>query len=266
MADNNSNTPAYGAGSSALEGSMPPPEKIATAGRTNLARDLAAGLRRIGGTRLYNALSGAVPAGVFFWLLLGVYYNLWLFFVQTEPADMDTSFYAIVFARVSKIVFLSLMIALFVIRRPPIRKAPGVLPRATALAGTFFMFLIVLIPASEPSLILGIAGITLIGAGSILSVVALGYLGRSFSIMAEARHLVTNGPYARIRHPLYLAEEVAVLGMVVQILSIPTVLLLAVHIALQIQRMKNEEAVLKAAFPEYEPYMRRTHRVLPGLY
>lgn len=264
MAENNSNTPAYGAG--AFKRSMPPPEKITAAARTNMARYLAAGLHRIGGTRLYNTLSGAVPAGVFFWFLLGEYYHLWLFFVETEPADMDTRFYAIVFTLLSKIVFLSLMIALFIIRRQPVRKAPGLLPRATALAGTFFMFLIVLIPASEPSLIQGIAGITLVGAGSILSAISLGYLGRSFSIMAEARHLVTSGPYSRIRHPLYLAEEVAVLGMVVQVFSIPIVLLVAVHITLQIQRMKNEEAVLRAAFPEYEPYMRRTHRVLPGLY
>ncbi len=264
MADSNSTTPAYGPG--ALKRSMPPPEKIAAAARTNMARDLAAGLRRIGGTRLYNTLIGAVPAGLFFLFLLGEYYHLWLFFVANEPANMDTKFYAIVFSRVSKIVFLSLMIALFIIRRQPVRKAPGLLPRATALAGTFFMFLIVLLPTPEPSLIQSIAGITLIGAGSILSAIALGYLGRSFSIMAEARHLVTSGPYSRIRHPLYLAEEVAVLGMVVQVFSIPIILLMAVHIALQIQRMKNEEAVLKAAFPEYEPYMRRTHRVLPGLY
>ena len=264
MADDNSNIPAHGTGTS--ERGAYPPERIVVAARTNMARDLAAGLRRIGGTRLYNTMSGAVPAGVFFWFLLGEYYHLRLFFVETGPADMDTRFYALVFARVSKIVFLSLMITLFVIRRPPVRKAPGILPRATALVGTFFMFLIVLLPIPEPSLIQSIAGITLIGAGSILSAIALGYLGRSFSIVAEARDLVTSGPYSRIRHPLYLAEEVAVLGMVIQVLSIPAVLLLAVHIALQIQRMKNEEAVLKAAFPEYEPYMHRTHRILPGLH
>ena len=63
-----------------------------------------------------------------------------------------------------------------------------------------------------------------------------------------------------------LSPHLLTFGMVGLASLIPTVLLLAVHIALQIQRMKNEEAVLKAAFPEYEPYMRRTHRVLPGLY
>jgi protein-S-isoprenylcysteine O-methyltransferase Ste14 len=50
--------------------------------------------------------------------------------------------------------------------------------------------------------------------GNALAVLVLVQLGRSFSIMAEARRLVTSGVYRWVRHPLYLAEELAVIGIV----------------------------------------------------
>jgi len=39
-------------------------------------------------------------------------------------------------------------------------------------------------------------------------------------MMAEARRLVTSGPYRLVRHPLYLAEELAVVGIFVQSLPL----------------------------------------------
>jgi protein-S-isoprenylcysteine O-methyltransferase Ste14 len=39
-----------------------------------------------------------------------------------------------------------------------------------------------------------------------------------------------------------------------------------VHLALQIARMRNEEAVLAHAFPEYASYCARTARIVPGVY
>ena len=84
--------------------------------------------------------------------------------------------------------------------------------------------------------------------------------------MAEARHLVTEGPYAVIRHPLYLAEEIAVLGVFLQFMSFWAGILFVAHLGFQIQRMRNEEQILRQAFPEYEAYMKRTARVIPGIY
>jgi protein-S-isoprenylcysteine O-methyltransferase Ste14 len=128
------------------------------------------------------------------------------------------------------------------------------------------MFLLILFPAATPSLLQTLIGTSLVVLGTAFSIIAVGTLGRSFSIMAEARRLVTRGVYSIVRHPLYLAEEIAVLGIVVQVFSLPAVLLLTLHVAIQIRRMENEETVLKNAFPEYETYMVQTRRLIPGVY
>jgi protein-S-isoprenylcysteine O-methyltransferase Ste14 len=84
--------------------------------------------------------------------------------------------------------------------------------------------------------------------------------------MAEARRLITSGVYRVIRHPLYLAEEVATIGGVIQYFSIWTAMLLLVQIVCQLRRMTNEETILTAVFPEYINYRRTTARIIPGLY
>ena len=84
--------------------------------------------------------------------------------------------------------------------------------------------------------------------------------------MPEARRLVTSGLYGVMRHPLYLAEELATLGILLQFLSVWALLLCAAHIAFQLRRMHNEEMLLAQAFTEYEAYRTRTARLLPGVY
>jgi protein-S-isoprenylcysteine O-methyltransferase Ste14 len=84
--------------------------------------------------------------------------------------------------------------------------------------------------------------------------------------MAEARRLVTTGPYRFVRHPLYLFETVASLGILLQFLSVYAVLVFIGYMLIQLQRMKNEEAVLEKTFPEYKDYRAKTARVIPAIY
>ena len=99
-----------------------------------------------------------------------------------------------------------------------------------------------------------------------LAAVALMQLGRSLSIMPEARRLVTEGLYARIRHPLYLGEAIATIGVLL-LYRIPAAFaLVAIQFCLQLWRMREEEKVLAAAFPEYAEYRQRTARLIPGIY
>jgi protein-S-isoprenylcysteine O-methyltransferase Ste14 len=118
---------------------------------------------------------------------------------------------------------------------------------------------------NTPPAAASIAGLGLVLMGSVLSAYVILWLGRSFSIMAEARGLVTRGPYAIVRHPLYVAEEFAVIGMVLLNWSLLAVLLACGQWALQLRRMRHEEGVLEVAFPDYASYAARTPRWRPAL-
>jgi protein-S-isoprenylcysteine O-methyltransferase Ste14 len=84
--------------------------------------------------------------------------------------------------------------------------------------------------------------------------------------MAETRQLVITGPYRFVRHPLYLAEEIATVGVFIEFASIYTGVLLAVQFAFQLRRMQKEEAVLTAKFPDYTIHSQTTARLIPGVY
>jgi protein-S-isoprenylcysteine O-methyltransferase Ste14 len=55
-------------------------------------------------------------------------------------------------------------------------------------------------------------------------------------------------------------------GVALQFLSAWALLLLGLQFAIQLQRMKYEERILSEVFPEYEDYMMRTARLVPGVY
>jgi protein-S-isoprenylcysteine O-methyltransferase Ste14 len=66
-----------------------------------------------------------------------------------------------------------------------------------------------------------------------------------------------------VRHPLYIVEEIAAVGIIIMTYSLPAVVIGLIHWGLQLRRMHNEEKVLRAAFPEYDKYCRHTPRVIP---
>ena len=162
----------------------------------------------------------------------------------------------------------TLMIAcLYVVRLRPVSKFAGALPCAAAILGGFLMSgLLLLSPREYLPIWARVVACLLVVIGNIFAVAILLRLGRSFSILPEGRQLITRGPYAFVRHPLYLAEAVATLGAVINFLSPWALLLVAVQLALQIVRIHYEEKVLKEHFPEYEEYAKRTWRLIPGVY
>lgn len=164
--------------------------------------------------------------------------------------------------------FLAMMGYLTLVRGIPVARASGWQPRVSALIGTNLVFIGMFFLSPRTDLGVGphLLSAALVLTGNLLCIYVLSHLGRSFSIMAEARKLVSDGPYGVVRHPLYLAEQIAILGIFVQFASLAAALLIAVHFAFQLRRMLNEEKLLGATFPEYAAYMRRTARLVPSVW
>ena len=87
-----------------------------------------------------------------------------------------------------------------------------------------------------------------------------------FSILLQARCLVTHGPYAHIHHPLYLVETIAILGLTLSYRQPWAGLIFLASFVVQLVRINFEEDVLTRVFPEYAAYKCRTYRRIPGLY
>ena len=169
-------------------------------------------------------------------------------------------------SQIAVLLFLLLVVVTTFFRLKPIQSADGIEPRITALAGTFLLGLLSFTSNSTPPPVIAALGLALVMGGFALSTYVLFWLGRSFSIMAEARRLVTSGPYAVVRHPLYLTEELAIIGVVLLDFTLSGLAIGIIHWCLQLRRMHNEERVLRAAFPEYEAYAAATPRVIPQFF
>jgi protein-S-isoprenylcysteine O-methyltransferase Ste14 len=86
--------------------------------------------------------------------------------------------------------------------------------------------------------------------------------------MADARALVTKGPYQLVRHPLYLGELTAMLGFALGAKQLLITMTAWIAMAtVQAVRAHHEERALATAFPEYEAYIKAvTCRIIPGVY
>ena len=84
-------------------------------------------------------------------------------------------------------------------------------------------------------------------------------LGASFSVRPEARQLVTNGIYSKIRHPVYVFGTPAVTGVLVALLGWKALVIAAIVVPVEILRAHREEAVLGEEFgSQYTSYRERT--------
>jgi hypothetical protein len=188
--------------------------------------------------------------------------------LQTHLGDTDPTLLIVRSLSILAISLYTLMIAfLYTVRRRAVTKFAGFAPSLAALFGGFLLFALLLFtPRTDLSLSVQIASCALVMIGNIFAVICLLKLGRSFSILPEGRALVTAGPYRYIRHPLYLAEAIAIIGALISFWSPGAIALIAVQFVFQFMRMNYEERVLRDAFPEYNGYAKRTARLIPGIY
>lgn len=96
-------------------------------------------------------------------------------------------------------------------------------------------------------------------------------LGRFFTVdvqIAKDHELVERGPFRVVRHPSYTGVLLAFVGFALSLANWAALLLIVLPIcAAFIRRMNVEEQALTAALgATYVNYMRRTKRLVPGVY
>ncbi|MDQ6764779.1 MAG: isoprenylcysteine carboxylmethyltransferase family protein [Verrucomicrobiota bacterium] len=114
-------------------------------------------------------------------------------------------------------------------------------------------------------------GIILFALGIALRWWAIVTLGRFFTVdvqIAQDHQLVERGPFRLVRHPSYTGVLLAFLGFALTVGNWAAALvIMAPILAAFVRRMNVEEQALTRALGEtYTRYLRRTHRLIPGIY
>ncbi len=144
-------------------------------------------------------------------------------------------------------VFYLTLVLVYLFHSPPNIPARGWLERYLPLAVTFAPAVVFRIhPDAEPPA----AALLLCTTGVALALWGLSALRGNFSIMAEGRALITNGPYRWLRHPIYLGEIITLAGLVWLSPHAITILGAAAIAAGQLWRAAIEERKLQQCFGE----------------
>jgi protein-S-isoprenylcysteine O-methyltransferase Ste14 len=111
-------------------------------------------------------------------------------------------------------------------------------------------------------------GTALVAAGLAFAVWARFHLGRNWSgrVAVKQNHaLVASGPYAIVRHPIYLGLLGALLGTALAVGEWRALLAVAVAFTGFLRRIAAEERRMRETFAEYEAYRRITPALFPRL-
>src|SRR5574341_2186461 len=98
-----------------------------------------------------------------------------------------------------------------------------------------------------------------------LVIVGFMIMGKGWTLIHRAKDaLVTNGPYARVRHPQYSGLFLVMIGMLIQWPTIITALMFPVLISVYYRLSKREEEeMIKAFGDEYRRYRDKTPMFIP---
>lgn len=188
-----------------------------------------------------DTYSSLIPA---FWLVFIVYWAVMAFGAKRNLASRS-------WRKEIGVRLLILFIVLLALRFPGSRRALRV------LAGY------------RPDELLGLIGTVVCGLGVAFAIWARTVLGRNWGMPMSHKQdpeLVTGGPYAWVRHPIYTGMLFALLGSAIgQNLVWLLPLLPAIPFVLYYAR--QEEKLMLQQFPQqYGAYMKRSKMLLPFLY
>ncbi len=85
-------------------------------------------------------------------------------------------------------------------------------------------------------------------------------------IVKQNAKLITSGPYRIIRHPMYIAQIIAILPLVIDYFSWYRLAALFILLIDLLVKIEYEEKQLVAHFPEYTEYQKKTKKIIPAIY
>jgi len=126
-----------------------------------------------------------------------------------------------------------------------------------AILYPFAIFLLLFANCDESSIK---AGIWFIIAGEFIRLWANGYAIKS-------EKLTTSGPYAFVRHPLYLGTMLLAVGFIILFkIFYVGIALLVVMIFVYTKTIRKEEGMLEGRFGEYAEYKKKVPAIIPTIF
>jgi len=123
--------------------------------------------------------------------------------------------------------------------------------------------------AYRPGELLSLIGAAICGLGVAFAIWARTVLGRNWGMPMSRKQdpeLVTRGPYAYVRHPIYTGVLFALLGSAIG-QNLVWLLPLVPAVAYFVYSARQEERLMLQQFPvQYGAYMKRSKMLLPFLY
>jgi len=210
-------------------------------------------------------LGRALPLGVFGFLVAIQGELAYAGLQQAFAGVMDRAQVMYLLNRVLTIAFFAFLLGIYTIRRKAVAHDHNPVAVGAALVGSFILYGIFLIPGQSRSTDISVLAVSdmLLACGMIWALYSLTYLRNRFSIVPEARGLVTTGPYHFVRHPIYLGEIIAGFGLVLPTVLSLHLLVFCIFLGAQLARTYFEERMMRTVYPTYEAYARRTRRLIP---
>ena len=129
---------------------------------------------------------------------------------------------------------------------------------------------LVFIISSAPVLASGYGGILIESAGFFLGILAIFQMGiGNFNISPLEKKdgiMVSSGIYRIIRHPMYLAQLVMLLPLVVDYFTYLRLVSWVLLLAVLLLKIQFEESRLVKQFEGYSVYQERTKKLIPFIY
>ena len=153
---------------------------------------------------------------------------------------------------------------IFAIRQPARYSTKRPLEILITLLSLIYLFAFEIKPTSSP--VLALLGGVVTAIGSLITIISIQCLGRSFAVLPSLRDIRTSGVYRVVRHPIYLSYMVAALGTLMRHPSLYNTSVALAGFVLMMWRIRFEERLL-AQEEIYRNYMDAVrYRLIPGLY